>query len=80
MHDDWMPVLPMNQSRLDRVIRIAVGLILFALGVSGLFAESLAIGLRVASLVPLATGSLGWCPVYDALGISTRSETVSRGH
>jgi hypothetical protein len=72
MHDETMPRLPENQSNLDRVVRIGLALVLFALGVSGLFAETEGAFLRIAALVPLATGGLGWCPLYEALGISTR--------
>jgi hypothetical protein len=72
MHDDWMPVLPMNQARWDRALRIVLGVALFALGLSGLFAESIAVGLRIAAIIPLATGGLGWCPIYDVFRTGTR--------
>ena len=77
MHDDAMPQLPQNQARWDRQLRIAIAVVLFALGLSGLFGETLSAGLRIAALVPLATAALGWCPIYDALGRSTRAKPRS---
>jgi hypothetical protein len=74
MHDETMPRLPLNQARWDRQLRFALAIGLFALGLSGLFGETLSATLRIAALVPFATAVLGWCPAYDALGFSTRKE------
>ena len=70
MHEEGMPSLPVNQSIADRGIRLALASALFTIGVSGLVAEPLAGGLRIASLIPFVLGALGWCPVYEALGFS----------
>lgn len=79
MHEEGMPSLPVNQSGLDRGIRIAIAVALFSVGLSGLFAEPLGGALRIASLLPFALGALGWCPVYEALGFSTAEKAIRRG-
>ncbi len=55
-----------NVGTLDRSLRIAAGLILIGLSLSGV------IGLwGLVGLVPLATGLLRSCPAYSLLGINT---------
>jgi O-antigen ligase len=55
-----------NVGTLDRSLRIAVGLILIVLSLTGV------IGLwGWLGVVPLATGFLRFCPLYPVLGIST---------
>jgi hypothetical protein len=55
-----------NEGGLDRGLRIIAGLALIALTLSGTIGAWGWIG-----LVPLATGALGWCPLYTVLGFST---------
>jgi hypothetical protein len=55
-----------NVGGIDRILRITVGLVLIALTLTG------TIGLwGWLGLVPLATGALGFCPVYPLLGMNT---------
>ncbi len=56
-----------NVGKVDKVLRIVVGLVLIALGI---FFNSWwgAIG-----VIPLATAALGWCPLYLPLGLSSCS-------
>jgi hypothetical protein len=61
-----------NLSTLDKAIRVVVGLLMLAAGWSGLANGVARIGLEVFGWVPLATGAIGWCPIYSLLGISTR--------
>ncbi len=55
-----------NEGRIDRALRIALGIALFAM---------VFLGPRTAwgflGIVPLATGLAGYCPLYRALGIDT---------
>jgi len=55
-----------NESGLDRIIRIFLGLGLISL---------VFVGPQTAwgwlGLVPLATGLMGWCAVYAMLGLSS---------
>lgn len=55
-----------NVGTIDRSLRIAVGLILIGLSLSGVIGLWGWIG-----VVPLATGVLRFCPAYPLLGIST---------
>lgn len=51
----------------DKIVRIAVGALLLAMAASGTLGAWAWIG-----IVPLATGLMGWCPLYSLLGIETR--------
>jgi Protein of unknown function (DUF2892) len=55
-----------NEGGLDRALRIIAGLVLIALAGTGTVGVWGYIG-----LVPLATGLMGWCPLYSLLGINT---------
>ena len=55
-----------NEGGLDRTLRILVGLVLVALTLSGTIGVWGWIG-----VVPIVTGTLGWCPAYTLLGINT---------
>ena len=51
---------------MDRGLRIAAGLALIGLAATG------TVGLwGYIGIVPLATGLMGWCPLYTVLGINT---------
>jgi Protein of unknown function (DUF2892) len=55
-----------NEGGLDRALRVIAGLVLIGLAASG------AVGVwGYIGLVPLATGLMGWCPLYTLLGINT---------
>ena len=55
-----------NEGNLDRIARIAAGVGLIALAATGTVGAWGWIG-----VVPLATGAMGWCPLYSVLGINT---------
>ncbi len=55
-----------NEGTLDRILRVALGLGLLSLAFVGPRTPFGYLG-----LVPLATGLLGWCPLYTVLGINT---------
>lgn len=59
-----------NESTIDRSLRILVGIILISLVFVG---PKTAWGLL--GFVPLLTGLAGRCPVYSAFGISTCSRS-----
>lgn len=55
-----------NVGGIDRIVRIAAGLVLIGLTLTG------TIGLwGWLGLVPLATGAIGWCPPYAIFGFNT---------
>jgi len=57
-----------NVGNLDRGVRIAVGLALIGLALTGTVGVWGWLG-----VVPLATGVIGWCPPYAMLGWNTCS-------
>ncbi|MFP5285846.1 MAG: DUF2892 domain-containing protein [Thermoanaerobaculia bacterium] len=67
----------LNQSNLDRSLRILVGLSMLIASWTHLVTGVWGIALEVFGWVPLVTGLIGWCPVYVLLGVSTR-KTGSR--
>lgn len=58
--------MPRNEGTIDRALRIIVGLILLSLVFVGPKTMWGLIG-----LIPLATGLIGYCPLYQILGFST---------
>lgn len=63
-----------NESGLDRVIRIVLGLVLLYLGFSGVVGGGLGVLLIVLGFIPLLTGVAGWCPLYALFKIRTKQE------
>jgi hypothetical protein len=55
-----------NEGTMDRVLRVALGLVMLSL---------VFVGPQTAwgwlGLVPLVTGLVGWCPVYTLFGVDT---------
>ncbi|MBY6068721.1 DUF2892 domain-containing protein [Leisingera aquaemixtae] len=58
--------MPRNEGTLDRALRIILGLILLSLVFTG--PQTL---WGLIGLVPLLTGLIGYCPLYQILGLST---------
>jgi len=58
--------MPRNEGTIDRALRIILGLVLLSLVVIGPKSMWGLIG-----VIPLATGLMGYCPLYRILGIST---------
>jgi hypothetical protein len=58
--------MKLNVGGIDRILRIVVGLALVAWAATG--------GPVWAwiGIVPLATGAIGFCPIYPILGMSTK--------
>ena len=55
-----------NEASWDRIVRVVAGLILI-----GLAATNTVGGWGWLGIIPLATGAIGWCPLYTVLGLST---------
>ena len=55
-----------NEGSLDRVARVALGIVLLVMALRGLYTPWTWIG-----VVPLLTGLVGTCPLYSVLGINT---------
>lgn len=59
-----------NEATWDRIARIVVGAVLIVAGF-GFIDGALGTFLGAFGFVPLATGLIGWCPLYALFGIST---------
>ena len=60
--------MTINIGTVDKAIRLVLGLILLSI----LFlADGNAKWLGLIGLVPIITAVVGWCPLYNMLGIST---------
>ena len=60
-----------NEAGWDRIARIALGIVLLALGWGGVVDSALGTVFQYLGFVPLATGLLGWCPLYSVFGFRT---------
>jgi hypothetical protein len=60
-----------NESSLDRVIRVIVGIALLALYFTGTVTGGLGIAFIVIGAVALLTGVVGFCPLYALLRMKT---------
>ena len=66
-----------NLGRLDRTVRIIVGMALALIGLfplGGWWGNSAGIDVALFALWPLVTGLVGFCGIYVPFGISTREE------
>lgn len=61
-----------NESTLDRIIRVVVGLLLLVLYFVGTVSGTLGIILAVVGALLLVTGLVGFCPLYGLLKIGTK--------
>ena len=60
-----------NVGTSDRVIRIVLGIVLVALGLSHMVTGGLAIAAYVVGAVALVTGVVRYCPAWSIFGITT---------
>ncbi|MBI5428546.1 MAG: DUF2892 domain-containing protein [Nitrospinae bacterium] len=58
-----------NEGKMDRGMRIGMGIVLIALG--WFLWNPWGVALGVIGLVPLLTGILGWCPLYALFKFTT---------
>jgi O-antigen ligase len=67
-HLDKAKLMKQNVGGIDRAVRVATGVALIALAVTGTVGAWGWVG-----VVPLATGLAGWCPPYALFGWNTCS-------
>jgi hypothetical protein len=65
-------LLPANEGNVDRAVRVVLGLALLSLLVIGPVPGWGLVGLL--GIVLIVTAAIGSCPIYTALGLSTRKE------
>lgn len=58
-----------NEGMVDRAVRVIVGLALLA--VFFLYPDAGWRWFALIGIIPLATGLVGWCPLYALFGLST---------
>ena len=58
--------MTLNEGSLDRVIRVALGIVLLSLVFFGPKT-----GWGLLGLIPLLTGVVGFCPLYRVIGVRT---------
>jgi len=63
-----------NMGTIDRLVRIALAVVVAALFFSGQISGTAAVVLGFFALVFLATSVLAFCPLYLPLGISTKKK------
>jgi hypothetical protein len=61
-----------NESSLERVIRVILGIVFFVLYFAGVVTGGLGIVFIVLGAIALLTGILGFCPLYALLKVSTK--------
>ena len=64
-------MLTQNVGGVDRILRIVLGLVLVAVGFVVMSGTAGTI-VGLVGFIPLATGLLGWCPLYLPFRFSTR--------
>lgn len=60
-----------NEGKIDRTLRVFIGLTLLILAVMAPFASFLMIGLGIAAGIVFLTAATGTCPLYLLLRINT---------
>lgn len=63
-----------NIGTIDRVLRVLAGIALVVVGFAVL-GGTVGIVIGVIGLIPLATGLIGWCPLYSLFHLNTRKQT-----
>lgn len=58
--------MKMNEGTIDRALRVIAGLVLITLAATGTVGIWGWIG-----IMPLLTGTIGFCPAYTIIGVST---------
>jgi hypothetical protein len=67
-----------NVGVIDRTLRIVVGVLLIVFAAGYAFPHTGWNWLGWIGVVPLVTAIVGVCPLYGALGLSTRAESAGR--
>lgn len=63
--------LTQNVGTLDRIARLGLGAVLGVVFLAGIIAAPLSWLVGLLSVIMLATGALGSCPIYTLLGVRT---------
>ena len=66
-------MVKVNEAGWDRIVRVALGIVMLALGWGGFVEGWLGVVLQWLGFVPLITGLVGWCPLYALFRFQTKS-------
>lgn len=69
-----------NESWVDRIVRIAIGLVLLQVGWGDMVPGWLRVELLAIGAFAIVTGVVGWCPMYAWFGRRTRPRLSRRKH
>lgn len=64
--------MKLNESGVDRIIRVVLGVILLVLGWGGIVGGTWGLVFKILGFLPLLTGFLGFCPLYALLKFKTK--------
>lgn len=64
-------IMQRNEGNVDRIIRVVVAVVAFAVAALVGFGSVLGIVLAVVGVVMLVTAAVGFCPLYRVFGLST---------
>jgi len=62
----------LNESITDRIVRVVLGIVLLALGWSGVVTGGWGLFLKIVGFIPLLTGIVGYCALYSLFRIKTK--------
>jgi hypothetical protein len=65
-------ILRVNESVVDRIIRVILGIILLAFGWGGVVTGTWGWVLKIVGFLLLLSGLIGWCWIYALFGIRTK--------
>lgn len=60
-----------NESRLDRGVRLMIGVLVLGVGWFGPLDDLAGVACRILGWYPLVTALIGWSPLYAVLGFKT---------
>jgi hypothetical protein len=64
--------MKINESNLDRIIRVVVGIVLLGLYFTGVVSGGLGVLFIILGAIALVTGVVGFCPLYMLFKINTK--------
>lgn len=64
--------MKLNESGVDRIIRVVLGVVLLVLGWGGIVGGTLGLVFKILGFIPLLTGIVGFCPLYALFKLSTK--------
>lgn len=66
--------MKINESGMDRIIRVAIGVVLLVLGWGVIVPGGLGLFFKWFGLLPLITGLVGFCPAYALVKFRTNKD------